>query len=330
MKKIVENERLIYKCCKLYYEEDMTQQRISEKLGISRVSVSRMLQAGKNLGMVKVHVISPDLLAYNHLAQELEGLYSLKEVVVVESDPLATHFEEENAISMAVIRLLENYLHDHEVVGVSMGRTLHNVCLGKRESEDAVNCTFVPVLGGVQSGRGRDMSIHANKIASDFARIFGARYAEFFAPAIFTDKAVKEAFKNEAPVLEIEKYYKKLSMVIMGIGIPKRFTSTIVKSGYLGAEEFHSMVEKGAVGDLSLQFFDRNGQTEPFQEFNQRVAGLPLEEMHRIPNRLCIASGKAKAEAVYGAINGGFINMLVLDHNCANALLELKKGEEVE
>ncbi len=328
MKKIVENERLIYKCCKLYYEETMTQQRISEKLGVSRVSVSRMIRSGKELGIVKVQVITPDLLAYNRLSQEIETMYHLKEVVVVENDPLATHYEDENAISMATIRLLENYLHENDVIGVSMGRTLHNVCLGKRQTEDAINCTFVPVVGGLQSGRRQNISIHANQIAADFARTFGARYSEFFAPAIFTDKSVKEAFKNEAPIREIEKYYSRLTMVIMGIGIPKRFTSTVVKAGFLDEEEINSMVDRGAVGDLSLQFFDRNGQTEPFSEFNDRVTGLPLEEMNRIPNRLCIAAGKQKAEAVYGAINGGFINMLVLDQDCAKALLEMKKGEK--
>lgn len=330
MKKIVENERLIYKCCKLYYEENMTQQRISEKLGISRVSVSKMLQQGKELGIVKVHVISPDRLAYNHLAPEIETVFALKEVVVVENDPLATNFEDQNAISLATISLLENYLHDHDVVGVSMGRTLHNVCLGRRESEDSVDCTFVPVVGGLQSGRGSNMSIHANKIAADFAGLFGAKYVDFFAPAIFTDKSVKEAFKNEAPVREIERYYSRLSMVIMGIGIPRRFTSTIVKAGFLEADEINSMVERGAVGDLSLQFFDREGKTDSFHDFNSRVSGLPLELMRRVEHKLCIASGKVKAEAVYGAINGGLINMLVMDQNCANALLELKKGESKE
>ncbi len=328
MKKIVENERLIYKCCKLYYEETMTQQKISEKLGVSRVSVSRMLRMGKELGIVKVQVVSPDTLTYNHLSQKIEALYGLKEVIVVENDPLATHYEEENAMSQATIRLLENYLQDNDVVGVSMGRTLHNVCLGNRESEEPINCTFVPVVGGLQSGRGQNMPIHANRIAADFARIFGARYSEFFAPAIFTDKSVKEAFKNEAPIQEIERYYSKLSTIIMGIGIPKRFTSTVVKSGFLKAEEINSMVDRGAVGDLSLQFFDRNGQTEPFAEFNERVTGLPLEQTKTIPNRVCVASGKIKAEAVYGAIVGGYINMLVIDQDCAKVLLEMKEGDK--
>ena len=42
MKKIVDDWRLIYKVCSLYYEDDMRQQEVSDYLGISRATVSRM------------------------------------------------------------------------------------------------------------------------------------------------------------------------------------------------------------------------------------------------------------------------------------------------
>ncbi len=328
MRKIIENERLVYKCCKLYYEEMMTQQKISDKLGISRVSVSKMLRLGKEQGIVRVQVVSPDTLTYNRLAQELEQLFSLKEVVVVENDPLATHYDEQNAMSAAAIKLLESYLHENDVVGVSMGRTLRNICLGKRETEEPLNCTFVPVIGGIQSGRSHSMHIHANRIAADFAQMYGGKYSEFFAPAIFSGRSVKEMFENEAPMKEINAYYEKMKTLIVGIGLPRRFTSTVVKAGYMTAEELNYMVEHGAVGDLSLQFYDKEGNTEPFRDFTSRVAGLAIEKMQHVDNRLCIAGGKLKAEAVLGAIRGGFINMMVIDQDCAQSLLELGKGEE--
>ena len=53
MKKIVDDWRLIYKVCSLYYEDDMRQQEISDYLGISRATISRMLQKGKESGIVR-------------------------------------------------------------------------------------------------------------------------------------------------------------------------------------------------------------------------------------------------------------------------------------
>ena len=41
MRKIIDDERLIYQCCSLYYEEHMGQSQIAKHLGISKSSVSR-------------------------------------------------------------------------------------------------------------------------------------------------------------------------------------------------------------------------------------------------------------------------------------------------
>lgn len=65
MKKIVDDWRLIYKVCSLYYEDDMRQQEVSDYLGISRATVSRMLQKGKESGIVRVEVINPVQFSYN-------------------------------------------------------------------------------------------------------------------------------------------------------------------------------------------------------------------------------------------------------------------------
>jgi len=82
------------------------------------------------------------------------------------------------------------------------------------------------------------------------------------------------------------------------------------------------------VGDISLQFYDTNGNTEPFREFNERVAAIPLVELRLINNRIGIASGAEKVETVYGALIGGFVNILVTDQHCAEKLIKFR--EEVK
>jgi DNA-binding transcriptional regulator LsrR (DeoR family) len=111
--------------------------------------------------------------------------------------------------------------------------------------------------------------------------------------------------------------------VVVGIGIPRRFSSTVTTAKYMSVEEFHEMEALGAVGDLALQFFDSNGKIEQFRSFNSRVAGFPLDEFGNVENRLGIAGGKNKAEAVLGAIRGNYVNMLVVDLECAQELLKM-------
>lgn len=52
----------------------------------------------------------------------------------------------------------------------------------------------------------------------------------------------------------ILKSFNKISTVIMGIGIPDRAHSTILKAGYINEEMFDTFVKQGAVGDIAMQF----------------------------------------------------------------------------
>lgn len=327
MQKIIDNPRLIYKCCKLYYEEERSQQEISDALGVSRVSISRMLRSGRELGLVKIQIVPPSHLTYTEMEQDLERLYGLKEAVVVENSPLATSYDHLSALNRKAVGLLESYLHDNDIVGVSMGNTLHNVCNGTNTSVNAINCTFVPIVGGISSGRSATMNVHANQTAMNFARFFGGQYVEFFAPAIFSDLTVMKGFMKEAPMQSVLQYYHRIKTVIMGIGTPNRAGSTMIRAGYITQEQLQKMVRQGVVGDLSLQFFDSEGSAEQFQEFNARVTGMPLKQLKDVENRICIGSGAHKAEAIHGAIRGGYINILVTDQECAIKLIKMGKEE---
>lgn len=325
MRKVVGDPRLIYKCCKLYYEENHGQHEIADMLGISRVSVSRLLNAGRKSGIVQIQIVSPNHLTYTRLEQELEQLYGLKEAVVVENSPLTTRYDHISTLSAEALSLMETYLHDDDVVGVSMGMTLHNICRGARKNTNNVNCTFVPMVGGISTGHGQTVNIHSNQIAQDFAQLFGGRYVDFFAPAIFSDSVVLKGFIKEAPMQHVLQYYKEIKTVIMGIGIPNRAGSTMIRAGYITREQMHGLVQQGAAGDISLQFFDRNGAFEQFREFNSRVAGMPLAQLREVENKIGVSSGVHKAEAIYGALRGGFVNILITDQECALKLLELGK-----
>ena len=88
-------------------------------------------------------------------------------------------------------------------------------------------------------------------------------------------------------------------------------------------DERLALVENGAIGDMCLQFYDKDGNTEPFGFYNDRVAAMRLEEIRRIPSKIGIAGGERKVGAVIGAIRGGYINTLITDTECARRLIEL-------
>ena len=54
-----EKDKQAINAAKLYYRSDYSQQRIAEELGISRPSVSRLLQYAKEKGYVKIQIFDP-------------------------------------------------------------------------------------------------------------------------------------------------------------------------------------------------------------------------------------------------------------------------------
>ena len=288
MKKIVDDWRLIYKVCSLYYEDDMRQQEVSDYLGISRATVSRMLQKGKESGIVRVEVINPVQFSYNKLEKALERKYGLKEVIVVESSALDTKTESVSRMYERAALYLSQFFKDGDWIGVTMGHTLHNIVKTNWAFEKDKKLMFVPIVGGIGQS---------------------------------TIEKAMEYFLKEKSISYIFDDFQKLDTLIMGIGIPQRVESTLVRAGYITGENLEEFAQDGVAGDIALHFFDEDGGTEKFRAFNDRVAGMPLEMMKKVRNRIGIAGGENRAEAIRGAIKGGFINMLITNIDAAEKLL---------
>lgn len=323
MRKIIDDIRLIYKCCYLHYKEGKSQVDICRILGLSRASVSRMLELGRQKGVVKIDVINPMEFSYGEMEQKLEQIYNLREVIVVEGDPLDSPKTKMEKLSTAAFDYLSEILRDGDCVGVSMGRTLHHVATVKKEYDfDKQNLLFVPMYGGISQKRTGKRDVQSNRIAVEYAQKFGGDYVQFLAPAVFSSKEVKNIFLNEETIRYIYRYFNKLRIAVLGIGAPEAGRTALFHEGYLGEEELKRYLERGAVGDAALRFYDIQGNMEPFQEFNERVVGIEHEQLRKIEIRIGIADGEDKADSVKGAIRSGDINTLITDSECARTMLK--------
>ena len=211
MRKIVDDHRLIYKCCSLYYEDNLGQSQIADYLGISKSSVSRMLQMGREFGIVEIKVHHVNQYMYDDLERELMEKYRLRDVIVAESSPLDSKEDRITKLNERAADYLDRLLKDGDYVGVSVGSTLRNIAhtsleCGKR------NCTFVPIVGGL----GTD-EVQSGQVAEAFARKFGGKHIPFFSPAVFSNERLMQEFLKEDSVNYIFDYFKKLNTVISGI-----------------------------------------------------------------------------------------------------------------
>ena len=71
-----EKRRKMVEAAKLYYQMDFSQMEVAKKLGVSRPTVSRLLQQAKEEGIVEIKITDPSEKSRS-LEQELEDKLGL-------------------------------------------------------------------------------------------------------------------------------------------------------------------------------------------------------------------------------------------------------------
>jgi DNA-binding transcriptional regulator LsrR (DeoR family) len=284
-----------------------------------------MLQKGREMGIVTIELHNPRFYDYGEMEKTLERAYGLKDVLIVENSVLDTRSEAASYMFGTASDYLHSFFKEGDRIGVAMGNTLNNVVSTNKTYEKHKDLLFVALEGSISRITVEGTDVQGNELARKFADKFGGTYTQFLSPAVFSDWKVLEFFMKEKAVNYILDEFKRLNVVVVGIGVPAGTEHTLNKAGYLTEEERRKLVERGAVGDMCLQFFDKDGNTDQYSFYNDRVAAMRLGDIRRIPSKIGIAGGQRKVNAVIGAIRGGYINILITDTECAKKLIELSQ-----
>ena len=291
----------------------MGQLEIAQEEGVSKSTISRMLQKAVDLGYVKVTIDAP-IESVKEMEDKLKNIFHLKEIFV---SPNLVDDEEINLrdTCRALANNLDHYIEDHTVVAVSWGKTLN--CLAKQiQPLKAKDIKVVQLNGGVAksaSSTGASQIVDALTMAG-----YGIGYM-FPVPAIVDSKLTSDILQEETQVKNVLTLAKKAEVSIFSIGALSK-DSILYEVGYLKDEDFLALEEKEAVGDIASRFFDINGSIA-LNELNDRVVGFRLEELKEKEWAIAIAVGINKINALIGALRGGFMNVLYTDEKTARELL---------
>lgn len=317
-------DRLILKVLKLYYEHNLTQTEVANRMGFSRPKVSKLLAEGRARGLVRIQLAQP-AGDFTELEIALENRYGLPEALVVETadDPRAT----ELAAGGAAGELLSGICDETTTLGLSWGRALRG--LAEALPAQAFTCgRVVPLVGGM--GRAQN-SLHANQICSVVASKLGTECVFLTTPAMAPSPQSRAELAETPGIREALIEGTRCDVAVVGIGAVHP-TSTIVQAGYLSLEDFLALGKRGVVGDICCHFID--GAGEPCcPEISDRVVGITLEQLKDIPKVIGIATGAEKAAGVAAALTGGYLDVLVTDRELAETLLNItlhhreEKGE---
>lgn len=297
----------------LYYVEALNQQEIGDQLRLSRITIGRMLQRARDEGIVQININTPETVFFK-TERQLIQYYGLKDAIVtIEAEPGESLYR---TLSGAAASWLLSHVWKGVKIGLGMGRTISYIP-GVFKPDHPLECTFYEVTGG--SALSSSMVTQYN-IVSKMAELAGGRAEYIYAPIIVSSKEARHALLNETSVREALDKARRCDILIQGIG-PVDKSAILYIYGYLNDQEIEKMQAEGGVGDLLGRFFDQKGQ--PVENpINDRIIGLNLEDISRIPWSVVVAGGAEKVPALKAALNRHLINVIITDNRTAQLLMD--------
>ena len=306
--------RLLNRVLTLYYMEERTQAKIAKELDLSTAKVNRLLHQARDQGYVDITIRTP----FQHLfglETPLKAVFGLKDALVIPTvpDEASGLF---HTIGRAGAAYLVEHLRDGDVIAISGGTAIHSV-VEALEVTRPYNVEVVPVLGAVQGQVTTDM----NYLAARLAERLGGKAYQLHAPAFVDTREHRDVLMEMRPVKEILDIARRANIAILGIGTVNYETSRFVHFTALTAQDMKEIAEncKG-VGEIGGQIYNLDG-CPCANAYAQRVVGLSLEEIKRIPFTIGIAATADKALPVYGALRGGYFHALITDESAARGVL---------
>lgn len=307
-------QQLLVKAARLYYEEGRSQHQIAETLGVSRSSVSRMLTAARERGIVQIRINDPagrDL----DLEGELAARFGLRDCRVAENAvgerPLPRVGE------LGARWLLEN-VHSGQRVGVSWGRSLQAVVQHVPE-ESALDVEVLPLVGGLSSV---ESAISGEELVRDLAARLGGRFQALHAPALLTSRAGRDILLAEPSIRDALDRARKVHVAVVGIGsVGVGSSAALLTAMELTPEERAEFEGHHPVGDFCARFFDADGRPVP-GPVDDRVISTSFADLAGIPTVAGVAAGAEKARGTLGALRTGVLDVLICDQSLAGALLD--------
>ena len=308
--------RMIARVAQMYHVENQRQADIAKHLRMSQATVSRMLKRAQEEEIVRTTVISPSG-TYADLEANLRQMFDLDEVIVVECSedrdgPVMARIGE------AAAHFVEATLQPEEVIGVaSWSETILKMVDNIHPMKSGKAKRVVQTLGGMGNPT---VQIHANQLTTRLAKLTGAEAHLLSAPGVAQSREAKLVLLSDTYVRETIDLFSKITLSIIGIGAMEP-SSMLARSGNVfTSRELAEVKEAGGVGDISLRFFDAEG--EPVKTaMDDRVIGMSLEELTKIDRVIALAGGKSKTSAIKGALRTGVIDLLVTDKFTAERLL---------
>ena len=296
----------------MYYNLGMTQSEIANKLSSTRFKIAKYLQEAREKQVVEISINYPRKRMLE-LEKTIKEKFNLKDALILNTSVIP-YDEIIPSLGKVGAEYLDTVIEDNYIVGVLWGKTLANVIKSLNPKEKRA----ITVLQIVGSAAKDNPLIDSPELIRRVANIYGGSYKYLHAP-LYVDNDYARGYLLQEPVIHDTLFLANKSDVILsGVGTTEAAFASSLWAKYL----VHDLKPQNAVGCIYGHAYDINGNLIN-SGINKKVVGVDLKSILNVKQKVAIASGKLKAEAILGALRGGFIDTLITDEDTVLKVLSL-------
>jgi DNA-binding transcriptional regulator LsrR (DeoR family) len=306
------NDILLAHIAALHYRYGLSQTEIAEKLGLSKMTISRNIKRAFDQGIIRVNIEDP-FPEDRRTATRLHDFFPDVELTVVKDASVG-------AIGGAFAYRFGLDECRGSTIGVGIGSTV--AAFAEQITPMHIGKAFVvQLIGGLpEAGYANPFTI-LNEIAGKLSAT-GIYYST---NALVETRERRDALlqtggdPQAAPAL-----WDSLDCAVFGVGRIARGNphALLLHPRLVTEAEAEELLGSPAVADLLGHSIDESGN-EVLTSISDRLASIPTDTLRRVPRRIALAGGREKTAAVLAALRSGLVTELVTDHLCAEGILTL-------
>ena len=315
--KALNRDDLLADVAEMYYLEGKKQAQIAHHIGLTRSMVSRLLDEARSKGIVEFRILRPLSFAED-LSAKLTERFGLKSAhVVIMREAGSNRILQQ--VGAGAAQALRRLLSPEMILGLAWG-TFISATVDAFELEEPLPGIRVVQLVGAGDSRINDYDGHA--LVQRMANVTGGEGIFLNAPILVNTEESAQSLMASKTIMETIQLARNADIALLGVGSTDPRYSTFYHSGYFSMAELSKLQSDGAVGNVCGMHFTLDGELTSL-DLQHRLVTVSKEDLFKINTRFGVAGGIGKVKPIYGALRGGFINVLVTDNFAATALLEL-------
>ena len=303
---------------RLYYIDGMAQSEIADLYQISRSTVSRMLTAARDQGIVRISVNAFEPRD-TELETQLVEEFGLRRAIVVR-EVSGSIVATRRALAHFAAPEVSTWFSSGKRIGTTGGRSLGELVRAIQFQADLTGVGTYQMMGAVATTPGVNEPL---EITRALGKRLNGKVHMLHVPAYTSDEVVRTSMAQHEQVQAMWRTFGKLHMALVGVGSVD--DSMFVEHGMLNRRMQRDLKKLDAVAELCGRYVDAHGR-EVNHPLRKRVLSIDLDVLRSIPEVIVITSGSHRGPSTHAVLASGLAKSVVMDSGCAEAVLKVRES----